>query len=423
MAVLHYRSSRESGVQRVFLATPAYSALSAGYAEAIFASSAALSKAGIVAELAILAGDCHVDDARNRLVRDFLNSSCTDLVFLDADLSWQPQDLVKLCQYDRDVVAATYPLKQDDEGFPVRYLGKEIWSDADGLIEVDGVPTGFLRIRRSVLEQLAKVSEQYKAKADQNGDVPLIFERTLSKGSRRGGDYTFCWKWRQLGGRIYLDPEITIDHTGDNTWSGSLGHQLRKDLMGALDAGIKEIRAGIDTPKTYQDMVLAWGNWWSCNATMLNTIALMARGSMGPILECGSGLSTLVMAAANPRIDVYALEHDEQWHGRVTGEAARLGLTNITVKLAPIEDGWYARDAVPDAQFALAVCDGPPRAVSDRHGLYEFGERLKGAIVVMDDAEDQNMVRGLEAWTKESNRKFQIIGRVRKFAVSSPRAN
>ena len=84
MPRMFHRPVAGSG-QRVFLATPCYGGLSAGYAFALFASSAALSKAGMVAELAIYSGNCHVDDSRHTLVADFLASECTDLVFLDAD--------------------------------------------------------------------------------------------------------------------------------------------------------------------------------------------------------------------------------------------------------------------------------------------------------------------------------------------------
>ena len=420
MAVLHHTEGNSSAVQRVFLATPVYDKPSAGYTHSVFASSAAFAREGIAVELAILAGDCHVDDARNRLVRDFLLGDCTDLVFLDADVAWNARDLVKLCRYDRDVVAATYPLKQDDDAFPVRYLGKELWSDADGLIEVDGVPTGFLRIRRAVLERLARDAVKFKPKADQRGDLPLIFERQVYNGYRRGGDDAFCHKWRQTGGRIYLDPEICLDHSGDQTWSGSLGHHLRVGKDGAIAAGIAEIRAGIETPKTFVDMVGAWGNAWAADAALLNTSVLLARRSAGPILECGSGLSTLCMAAANPNVNVYALEHSHEWFEKITETAECMGLTNVKVKYAPLEDGWYQRGSVPDERFSLALCDGPPRQLSDRKGFFKCSG-LDGAVILMDDAEGE-YISHLFEWGKLRGRNTQVVGRARKFAVSTPRA-
>lgn len=418
MAVLHHTPAESGAVQRVCLATPVYDRPSAGYAHSIFASSAAFSQAGIAVELAILSGDCHVDDARNRLVRDFLLGDCTDLVFLDADMSWRARDLVKLCQYDRDVVAATYPLKQDDDAFPVRYLGKELWSDKDGLLEVDGVPTGFLRIRRHVLQRLSDEAVKFKPKADQRGDLPLIFERQVHNGYRRGGDYAFCHKWRQTGGKIYIDPEICLDHSGEQTWSGSLGHHLRVGNEGALAAGIAEISAGIETPKTFVDMVAAWGNTWAANAAMLNTAVLLARRSTGPVLECGSGLSTLCMAAANPAITIYALEHSQEWFDRITGTAESLGLRNIRMRYAPLHDGWYARDQVPDERFTLAVCDGPPRQLSDRSGIFDCAG-IDGAVLVMDDAEG-DYIKHLAEWTARRGGHVQVVGRARKFAVSTP---
>ena len=161
MSRVFHRPGAPISQQKVLLATPTYDKLGAAYTEALFHSSDALAKAGIASELCILAGDCHVDDARNFLVRNFLESDCTDLVFLDADVAWPPEALVELLRYDRDVVAGLYPLKSRTENFPVRLLPDKVWAEVDGLLEVESVPTGFLRIRRSVLERMAGVAPKY----------------------------------------------------------------------------------------------------------------------------------------------------------------------------------------------------------------------------------------------------------------------
>jgi len=118
--------------RKAFLAVPCTNGVTAGLAFALHSSSAALSLAGWTAELAILDGDCHVDDARNSLVKSFLASDCEVLVFIDSDIRFEPESLAALLAFDADVVGASYPYKDDDEGFPVAFMPGEIWADAEG---------------------------------------------------------------------------------------------------------------------------------------------------------------------------------------------------------------------------------------------------------------------------------------------------
>lgn len=387
--MLHRPGAPAAG-QKVMLATPAYGGLEPGYTFALYHSSAALADAGIAAELAIFAGDCHVDDSRNRLVRQFLLSDCTDLVFLDADLRWEPADLVALCQYGRDVVAATYPLKQDDEAFPVRFIDGEIWSDEEGLIEVDAVPTGFLRMRRTVLEHLAAGAKQYFGKADNDTSTPLIFERTLEGSVRWGGDYTFCRKWRATGGSIWLMPEAQMEHTGSRDWAGSAGSFLRRNSGIAIEAGLDAIGRGKETPEVLAEMIVAWGNPWSVGADFLGVAIMLAREAKGPILECGSGLTTLVMAAANPGVDVWALEHDPSWQQSVVAKAR--GMTNLRLCHAPLMDGWYTLPPDLPSRFSFALVDGPPRDLSDRAGVF----RIEADTWLLDDMNSPAMADAVD---------------------------
>src|SRR5690606_1740714 len=115
---------------------------------------------------------------------------CTDLVFLDADVSWNPDDLIKLIKHDRDVVAGVYPKRSSrDKDFPVHVLpGVALQADSDGLVEVAGAPTGFMKIKRHVLEKMWEKNEhrQFLGSGSKPGDPPyrIIFERTCEGGRR-----------------------------------------------------------------------------------------------------------------------------------------------------------------------------------------------------------------------------------------------
>lgn len=382
MAKMYHRPSGQNpGGRKLFLATPTYGGTEPIFTYALAETTAALVRAGIDYELAIYAGDCHVDDARNRLVRQFLMGDCTDLVFLDSDLRWQPDDLIKLCAYDRDVVAGSYPLKQIEENFPLRFLNESdpIVCEPDGLIEVDGVPTGFLRIRRHVLETLAEQAPKYYGRADAGqAPTPLIFERTLEGNSRFGGDYTFCRKWRALGGKIHVMPELLMEHAGTKVWEGSLGFFLRAqgDAMGEC---LKAIREGREDGYVLDRMIREWDNPWGADRGLLAASIMLARQAK-TILECGSGLTTLAMAAANPEVTIIALESDEQWIGRMAESARRYGLDNAEVYKAPLMDGWYVTTMLT-YQYDLAIIDGPSRALGSRERAHE----IKAKTFLFDD--------------------------------------
>ena len=420
----HRAQPRPDGTRKVLLATPTHSGLSAGYTFAISECRQALAAAGIHSELAIFAGDCHVDDARNRLVRDFLETDCDDLVFIDSDIGFEPGALVRLLEYDRDVVAATYPFKQDDEGFPVQFIPGPIRADDDGLVEVTAVPTGFLRIRRHVLERLDRDALHFMPKSDNRKPLPLIFERTINAECRVGGDYTFCAKWRATGGKIYVDPEITLDHYGENQWTGSLGHFQRKELYGRVSAGLLEIKHGLDTPKTHQDIVKGWGNEWSVDAAMLACVVELARTQNKPVLEIGSGISTLAMATANPDIVIHAIEHDRIWIERMQEEIRRSAIGNIVLHYCPLKkyDGykWYDDEIIPREDFGMVICDGPPRQQGSRKGLFDrCPELLETAILVVDDTNSPRELNHVIQWSEATGRDFHLLGHERQFAVAA----
>lgn len=413
--------------QRVFLATPAYDGLSAGYSESLFASQRALMNAGIPAELAIFAGNCHVDDSRNQLVREFLETDCTDLLFLDADVSWDADALVRLCRHDRDVVGGCYPLRSSEEKYPVVHLGApgaEINSAPDGLIEVEHTPTGFLKIRRAALERLAEEAISHSLSNDKPGRmaVPIIFERTVVNNVRRGGDVTFCHKWRDAGGSVWIDPEMWFEHFGEHSWNGSYAAYLRRTNGLTITQVLAHIRNGSETPGMMVEIVETWGNPMFALAVEPLVFAVdLARNVKGPILECGSGLSTLAMAAATDQ-EVWALEHDPIWAESTRQKAIHHGLSNVHIVDAPLKvtDGvsWYETEGLPES-FAMALLDGPPRKnQGGRRGFESMIPMLRpGGHIIADDADDMFLPM-LREWEERHGLGFHLLGKNRRFAVS-----
>lgn len=178
----------------------------------------------------IIGGDPYLAKVRNKIATTFLNDYplATDLFFIDDDVGFPEDAAMRLIQSDKDVVAGIYPKKDDAVEWPAELQvdseTKEIIRDGD-LCLAALVPTGFLRIKRHVLEQMAKNVPTYKDKDQTNREIDCynIFEMgyCTDDGKWWGEDYAFCQRWRGMGGEIWVDPNIQFTHRGTKAWTGT----------------------------------------------------------------------------------------------------------------------------------------------------------------------------------------------------------
>lgn len=394
----------------VFLAVAAYRGLSGPFVASLYASQRA------DVGLCVLEGNCHVDDARNLLTRDFLASGCEQMVFLDADVCWSAPDLWRIIDSPADIVGGVYPKRSDsDEDWPVKPFPGPRYADARGLVKVAGLPTGFLKIRRRVLETLAASVPSFVDRADPGKPrIPIIFERTLNGDSRRGGDYEFSRKAIAAGFDCHVDPMLQLGHLGDKLWMGCLGHHWRKDV--AIPEGLAAIRAGTAGAGTFLELFNVWGNTWAMDPEALYTAALLARQADGPVLDCGAGLSSLVMAAATDA-PVVAMESSPVWASKIVSVAKQNGLRNLDVRLSDIADHnglhWYA-DVPRDHEWRFVACDGPPRKTG-RMGLFELLE--PPCPILVDDMAHLAYRRQVQDWCAPRGRRLEIMDTAKPFGV------
>lgn len=212
----------------ITIATPAYSgSLTVEYVGALLANIADLSKHGIVVDLKILPGLCYIDMARNELVSMFLKTDSTDLVFWDDDVSAPADGVFRLLQHDLDVVAGVYPMKTEEEKYPVRLLDGAKIKPITRLIECEGLPTGFMRIKRHVIEMMIEAMPERKYKNPVNGDEHHdLFSVERINGVKWGEDYRFCQLAREHGFRMWADTTLELRHVGRWVWNGKFGNQF-----------------------------------------------------------------------------------------------------------------------------------------------------------------------------------------------------
>lgn len=415
-------------VQRVMLACPTTDKYHAPAVATLFEASLALYRAGIMADLCLEVGNPHVDDARNSIVRHMRRTDCTDLFFLDSDVGASADDVVKLCQYDRDIVGGVYPKKSDEEDFPISIApGVELWQEADGCVSkgVIGLPTGFMRIKRHVLDAMCETfkSRAFKGQGDGPNDPPyiILFERELVNGRRYSGDYNFCRRWIEMGGTLAVDPNMTFVHEGLKQWRGELGAYWRR-VHGVADeafaAAVERLRGGDASPEVIHALSTGWDNGvWQGSHEMLVAAYRLAKRAKGPILECGSGLSTVILALANPGVEVHALESSPIWATKVQEALTRFGLTNATVHYGEMRGRWYDRATLPALPWGLVVCDGPDRRYGDRSQVFQVID-LSQADILADDVDDAGVMKGLQDWASARGRSVRVIeGDAKSFAI------
>lgn len=347
----------------------------------LYSAAVLLWAADISVSLCIEAGNCHVDDMRNAIVSEFLTSDCDELVFIDEDVGFNASDLLKLVEYDRDVVGGVYPRKQFDVDFPVFVKpGTDLYADGDGLVEVHGLPTGFLKIKRGVLQKLWDREKKRRWVGSDEREYRPVFERGYYEGQRKSGDYAFCCKWREVGGMLFTDPKMRFSHTGKHSWHGSLGDfwlekhgLLAQERASKLKWGVDELKAGNASKEVFEALCEGWNNQWSAPASLLEDVWNHADGD---VLECGSGLTTMVLAAKG--VCPTVLEHDPAFASHTTQMLNLFGL-EADIVLTPLKDGWYDFDG---GEYDLIIVDGPPRGMGERNIV---SRRCKAKTWIIDD--------------------------------------
>ncbi len=204
-----------------------------------------LARRGDVVTLIDDVGGAYICDIRAYQLAQFRGiPGATDLVFVDNDVCWQASALPRLLDYPVDVVAGVYPKRQDPITYAIEFLPDqtERWADPEtGLLEVAGVTAGFLHITRTAADRMVEAysdlvfdvhpndAGQQRAPNNEAWDVFGTYRPKDNPRRKLQDDYAFCARWRDIGGKVWIDPDIMMGHTGLKTFSGALGKWLKSD--------------------------------------------------------------------------------------------------------------------------------------------------------------------------------------------------
>lgn len=220
-------------MRKVFLAIPSYSGkLKEQTKVAVTCFNLECSSLGWTLQDYRWCNDSLIVHARNALVGAFMKSDCTDMFFLDDDVAVGPGVFTKLMMQPVDMVGAVYRQKKDEETYAVNYINDNKTPDPQtGLLEVMGIPFGMVRIKRAAIEAMTKADEEnwYWAACVKDMKCWPLFNTSVKDRMFFGEDMLFCQKYRDIGGRIWVDPEIPIQHVSadERVFPGHFGNWLR----------------------------------------------------------------------------------------------------------------------------------------------------------------------------------------------------
>jgi hypothetical protein len=250
--------------KHIFIATPCYGGqIGEPYFRSMMRLAILCNKFDIKYTISTLANESLITRGRNTLVSFFMeNKDATHLFFIDADIEFNPEDLLRQVAYDKPVVVGAYPKKainwdsiisaarnpdldenaQSIEGHSSNYVVNfDFLKDENGnrtpqvqivdnLVRLKDAGTGFMCIKKEVIQQMMDAHPELKYVNDINVDQKFepfmyaLFDTMIDPESRRylSEDYMFCRLWQNMGGDVYLDPRTALNHVGHYTFRGNI---------------------------------------------------------------------------------------------------------------------------------------------------------------------------------------------------------
>jgi hypothetical protein len=256
----------------LFILTPMYgSVCHAGYLQSIIKTIDIFKCYGISLKIEFCRNDSLVTRARNNLIAKAMShSDTTHILFIDSDISWDPNDVLKLILSDKSLIGGVYPLKKyefsrvlpnevnnydlnpvktmisgkkqsqftcnmsDEEivrykllRYNLNYIGSNLEIDRN-IAKVKHVATGFMMMKRELIHSMSIAYPSTKYTDDvgflngtENDFAFALFDCAIEDGHYLSEDWYFCSRWSKLGGDVFIDVTINLTHTGNEDFKGS----------------------------------------------------------------------------------------------------------------------------------------------------------------------------------------------------------
>jgi hypothetical protein len=221
--------------KRVVFATPSLSGATAPYWESIKNCLPLIEAHGWKHQHVQEIGNPYISAARSIMTRKALDVrpfiDC--IVYIDYDVSFEPEDMLKLLEADGDVVCGTYRFKTDEEAYMGDVEGNvdltPICRNTDQAILAIRMPAGFLKVTRRAIQRFMKGYPELCYGDPDNLGIDL-FNHGAHQGVWYGEDYAFCRNWRAIGGQVWLLADLNLTHNErlpDGTFKAYPGNYAR----------------------------------------------------------------------------------------------------------------------------------------------------------------------------------------------------
>ena len=251
-----------SKLPSIFVATPVHSECSIHYTQALLAFQQKCMLNGILVSFTLLKSSL-VTQGRNLCVNTFMEESIkhpySHMLFIDSDIEFSFETIMKLIAADKDIVAAPYPLKDLDWGkiakrikhknitdgntmskqgftWPLKLEGKNEVTVIGGVAEVTHAPTGCMLIKKQVFEKMIKELPELKinqptvinGKMVEKKFMYNFFDCYHEPETKKyyGEDFGFCKRWAEIGGKCHILVDEYITHIGEYRFTGRLMDDL-----------------------------------------------------------------------------------------------------------------------------------------------------------------------------------------------------
>ncbi len=195
----------------ILISMPCYGSVMDAYtAGGIFHLGQQLMERGIKPGLYIVMNESFIPSARNRIAAEFLLTDFTHLMCIDSDIGFVPDDVIRLLEKNEDFVTAEYFTKSEKSRSTVKYSSSG---------EVKAVGMGFTLLTKNVFQKMVPSVEVLKAPDNwgmpqyHNFFSPIVVDNVLL-----AEDISFCKRWGDVGGTIYIDDKIKLSHFGRHAY-------------------------------------------------------------------------------------------------------------------------------------------------------------------------------------------------------------
>jgi hypothetical protein len=248
--------------EKLFVATPMYGGMCAGmFAKSTADLSAICTQYGIPVQFYYLFNESLITRARNYCVDEFMRSDAEHLMFIDADIGFNPQDVIALMALQSqdekyDIIGGPYPKKciswekiklavdkgiaDEDPNVLEKFVGDYVFNPKGGTgeiplgepVEVLEIGTGFMMISKRALKKFVDAYPQYLYTPDHvrtehfdgSRKITMFFQAEVDPKSNRylSEDYWFCQKAQEINLRTWFCPWMKMQHVGSYIFGGSL---------------------------------------------------------------------------------------------------------------------------------------------------------------------------------------------------------